>query len=419
MRSHAGRHRRSDGPALLLSDEARRSESDYAQTVSWIDPRRDLVPACALAAVGVASLLIIGHDGPAGNDRAPDALGYALVVISALALVARRRHPLAVLAVSMGAALVVGLLGYATGGLPAIAPLFAVGSAAYHTSRRTTIVIVAGGSLLLAALYLAFPPEDAGRGVVGEMILPNFFVLWLVAAAGDVLREQRAYAGLLEQRTEELAQLRKVEKREAIVAERTRIARDMHDIVGHALAAIALQARAGRRRLARGAVDGADVALGEIDAVAGQALADTRRAVGLLRSGDSTATPTQPALQDLDELVEALRTADVQIDFRRQPTGATLSETVEATAYRIVQESLSNVVKHAYPAHATVTVRQDADSLVIDVRDAGTARDPAQRTGHGLRGMHERAAAVGGTLDAGPAPGGGWQVVAHLPHGRA
>jgi signal transduction histidine kinase len=340
-------------------------------------------------------------------------------VAAALVLIARRHHPVAVAVASMGATVLAGVLDYPTGGLPSIAPLLALGSAAYYTSRRVTLALVAAVSVLLSA-RLAFPLPDGWRGAIVDDVVPDFLVVWLSALAGDVLRAQHAYARTLEQRTEELARLRSAEKRDAIVAERTRIARDMHDIVGHALAAIALQARAGRRRLAQGATDRADVALGEIDTLAGQALSDTRRAVGLLRSADAGVPPArQPVLSDLDELVAALRTADIQIDVRHEGPTTALPAPVQAAAYRVVQESLSNVVKHAEPAHATVTLRQDGEALVVDIRDDGTARERVHRPGHGLRGMRERVEAVGGSLDAGPAAGGGWQVRARLPQATA
>jgi signal transduction histidine kinase len=370
----------------------------------------DLAPGVGLAVVGAASLLAGGGDE---SDRGPDALGYALVVAAALALIGRRHRPVAVFAVSMGATATAGILGYATGGTPSIAPLLALGSAAYYTSRRTTIALAAAASLLLAVLHITL---DDSRGAIVDEVVPDFLVVWLAALAGDFLRGQHAYARTLEQRTEELAQLRGAEKRDAIVAERARIARDMHDIVGHALAAIALQARAGRRRLTHGAIDRADVALGEIDTLAGQALADTRRAVGLLRSADAGVPATrQPTLSDLDELIVALRTADIQIDVDRDGPTTVLPAPVQAVAYRVVQEALSNVVKHAQPAHATVTLRQDGEGLVIDVRDDGAARDRPHRPGHGLRGMRERVEAIGGTLHAGPAAGAGWHVRARLP----
>jgi signal transduction histidine kinase len=318
----------------------------------------------------------------------------------------------------MGATVVASMLGYATGGIPSIAPLLALGSAAYYTGRRTTVVLAAAASLGLLALYLA--SDGGGGAIVDEATPPDFLVIWLAALAGDVLRGQHAYARTLEQRTEELARLRGAEKRDAIVAERARIARDMHDIVGHALAAIALQARAGHRRLAQGAVDRADVALREIDTLAGQALSDTRRAVGLLRSADAGVAPAgQPALDELDELVAALRTDDIQIDVHHEGPAVALPAPVQAAAYRIVQEGLSNVVKHAQPAHATVTLRQDDEGLLVDIRDDGAPRDRVHRPGHGLRGMRERVEAVGGTLHAGPAAGGGWHVRARLPQAPA
>jgi len=373
--------------------------------------RADAAAGIALALAGVAWLSAVDAR-EVGAGRAPDALGYALVVVAALSLVARRGAPIVVFAVSMGATEVASMAGYAVGNIPSIAPLVALGSAAYLTSRRAAIALVAAASALLAARYAT----AGGDGSVAAGIVPDVLVVWLAALAGDVLREQHAHARTLRQRTEELARLRSAERREAIVGERARIARDMHDIVGHALAAIALQARAGRRRLARGGVDGADDALREIDAVAGQALADTRRAVGLLRSTEHGGPPTRtPVLSDLDELVMALRTADLQIEVERDTSATTLPAAVQAVAYRVVQESLSNVVKHAQPARATVTVRQGDGTLAIDVRDDGAATPRPSRPGHGLQGMRERVEAAGGTLQAGPATGGGWHVHAVLP----
>jgi len=400
-------------------DDDRGRGGDYAARVARLFPRGDAALACGLALLGAVSLLVLGG-GEAGGDRAPDALGYVLVVTAALVLSARRRQPVVVCVVSLSAAFAAGVLGYAIGGLPAIAPLLALGSAAYHTSRPTAIALVACASVGFAAIYVAFPPADGGAAALAVQIIPNVFLLFLAGLAGDVLREQHVYARKLEQRTLELARLRAAETRDAILEERTRIARDMHDIVGHALAAIALQARAGRRRLANGATDGADVAFAEIDTVAGHALADTRRAVGLLRAGDASAPPApRPALGALDELVAALRTADVQIELRREGTPRAMPEPVEAAAYRIVQESLSNVIKHAHPARVTVRLSHDDESLVVDVRDDGVRRNRAHRPGHGLRGMRERVEALGGTLHAGPAADGGWQVHARLPQASA
>ena len=387
----------------------------YAAGVSRLISRGDVALAVALAVLGAAWLLVIGDDGPTGNDRAPDVWGYLLVVAGGLVLVVRRVFPVAVAIASSCAIFGAGMLGYASGALPSVVPLLALGSATYHTNRRTSLALVFGGSVLFAAAYAAFPPPD-GDGPIAVQIIPNLVMLLLAGLAGDVLRQQQAYARKLEAHSQELARHRATEKRDAIVQERSRIAREMHDIVGHALAAIALQARAGRRRLAHGSTDRADVALAEIDTVAGQALADTRRAVGLLRTDDGEASPAgRPGLMELDELVAALRTADVRIELHRERTPPTLPPPVQAAAYRIVQESLSNVVKHAHPAHATVVVRQNDGALIVDVRDDGTEHDRAYRPGHGLRGMRERVEALGGTLDAGPVPTGGWRVLARLP----
>ncbi len=219
-----------------------------------------------------------------------------------------------------------------------------------------------------------------------------------------------------------------------------RIARELHDIVGHALAAVTLQARAGERLAARDAV-AARAAFEQIEEVASRALGETREAVGVLRSGDERAElRPQPTLDDLPELVRAVTTPEVRVTLRREPgVGAALAPAVQASAYRIVQESLANVVKHAGPAAAVVTVAAAAGGgLRVEVRDDGRGAPPARdggasargdrdgdgaaraggAGGSGIGGMRARADQLGGSFAAGPAPGGGWLVAAELPGAR-
>ena len=141
--------------------------------------------------------------------------------------------------------------------------------------------------------------------------------------------------------------------------------------------------------------------------------------MGLLRSAEADGPDDpDPSHDELDALVSGLRTADVRIDVRREGVSAAMPTPVQAAAYRIVQESLSNVVKHAHPAHTTVTLRQEPEALVVDVRDDGAGPGRAQGPGHDLRGMRERVEELGDTLVAGPGADGGWQITARLP-GRA
>jgi signal transduction histidine kinase len=185
---------------------------------------------------------------------------------------------------------------------------------------------------------------------------------------------------------------------------RVRLARDVHDIVGHYLAGIALQARAGLRRVGSDPARATD-ALTEIDHLASDALAETRQAVGIIRSADAL-SDLRPAagIADIEELIARVRTPGVRIELRRDQPGRSLPASLQTAAYRIVQEALNNVIKHAGPATAQVTIEQQPDALTVTVRDDGkaTANARPDEQGNGLLGMRERAEQVGGTLQAGP-----------------
>jgi signal transduction histidine kinase len=251
------------------------------------------------------------------------------------------------------------------------------------------------------------------RGDTGEsvQVASGVIIAVLATIVGDVLRS-------LHQRNAELEALRAVEAREAVAQDRVRIARDVHDVVGHALAGIALQARAGRRLVDRDSERTAD-ALREIDELATRALGETREAIGRIRvPGQPAELRPQPRLEDLDDLVSRLdEDGDLEVRLSRSGDIAGVADVVQASAYRIVQEALSNVVKHARPARAVVEVVAHDGAVEIEVLDDGRRAPADDGRGHGVRGMRERAAQHGGTLEAGPRgnAGGGWRVHARLP----
>ncbi|HST38692.1 MAG TPA: histidine kinase [Conexibacter sp.] len=336
----------------------------------------------------------------------------------------RRDRPLTVLLVVAAAALAAGLLGFSTGAA-AFALVLALVSAAYYRGRTTAIVAAAIGSATLLVMLVAFTPEGT---VSSENVAFNVAVVVLALITGDVLRGHREALAELAERNRRLEQLRDVEKREAVTQDRMRIARELHDIVGHALAAVTLQARAGQRLVARDPA-AATATFEQIEEVASRALGETRTAVGAMRSGSERAElQPQPTLDDLPELVRAVSTPDVRVTLRSEPAGA-VAPAVQASAYRIVQESLANVVKHAGPAAAVVTVAAAADgALRVEVRDdgrgAGAPAAPGAEAargdgsavgGSGLGGMRARADQLGGSFSAGPVEGGGWLVSALLP----
>jgi signal transduction histidine kinase len=225
------------------------------------------------------------------------------------------------------------------------------------------------------------------------------------------------YAERWRSRAEEIERLRDADQQRAVAQERVRLARDVHDIVGHYLAGIALQARAGLRRVRTDPARAAQ-ALTEIDQLAGNALAETRQAVGIIRSEDASADlRPAPGIGDVEDLIARVRTPEVRVELHCDRSTSALPATLQTAAYRIVQEALNNVIKHASPATAQVTIKRQTDALTVTVLDDGsTAPNPAPNgSGNGLRGMRERAEQAGGILEAGPDKRGGWRVQARFP----
>jgi signal transduction histidine kinase len=380
--------------------------------------RVDSALAALLATAGITGLLTEPLVPATGVTRPADTGGIVLVLLMTLPLALRRRYPIAVVAVTTAAVLVAGSLGYGTG-LASLGILLAVATAAYCTDRTVTIrmgVVIA--ALLVLTLLLTIPSEAR---LSLSFIVGNFAALGLALLTGDLLREARETSALLARRNAELGELRDAEAREAVAQDRVRIAREVHDTVGHALAGIALQARAAERRLERDPPAAAE-ALAQIDELASSALHEARHALGLIRGeGEGAVLAPQPTLDQLPDLVGALHADEVRVELHADGIDAArVPAVVQAAAYRIVQESLSNVVKHAArPATAVVSVRLDGDALAIEVRDDGAAANGTgaggPSAGHGLRGMRERAKLCDGTLQAGPAHEGGWVVTARLP----
>jgi len=232
-----------------------------------------------------------------------------------------------------------------------------------------------------------------------------------VDSIGSRLRTQRALAAQAERTEVERA-------RRAVLEERTRIARELHDVVAHHMSLIAVRAETAPYRLSD-LPESARAEFGSLSAVAREALADMRRLLGVLRHDQPAGLAPQPRLSDLPALVDAARRAGVSVELSVPPALDQMPSGIGVCAYRIVQESLSNASQHA--PGATVTVSVDHDSGAVQLRVANGPGDPADPSGnergpgHGLTGMRERVALLGGSLSAGPAPGGGFVVSAVLP----
>jgi signal transduction histidine kinase len=380
--------------------------------VRWGSLRPITVDATLAGAFFVGALVSAfgeGIDPSGGPIRRLDTLGGLLIAGMTLPLVARRLLPRAVAVVTVGCTVAGVVVGYPVGIGP-IAALFALWSMAYTTSRRDTLVVgTAAGVALLAGFVAAPGPVGATNPA------SNLLAVAATLLVGDLLRARRDQNALLAERNRELEALRETETRAAILEERMRIAREVHDVVGHSLVAITLQARAGLRRLSR-SPGRAGEALQEIEIVASRALEETRTAVATIRGGtDVSALRPQPTLADLSDLIESMRDADLDVHLAVDPAAQELASHLQSAAYRIVQESLSNAAKHARPAHTDIQIAHAGDALTVEVTDDGTKSTPTVGEGSGLRGMRERAEQLGGTLEAGPAPVRGWRVRARLP----
>jgi signal transduction histidine kinase len=357
------------------------------------DPRSvTLDIAVALLATGVELGLLFE------GSRGVSPLAILLTVLAGATLVARRRAPLAVLAATIAAELAVVAVGDYPGGAPILLALYT--TAEIHDWR------VSLAALVPTVLVLA----------IGEMVSPPPTVaIW---AIGAYAHTRRRYTLALEQRADDLEREREQLARIAVHEERASIARELHDIVAHSVSVMLIGVR-GARDVLRTAPDVADDTLGRVETSGEQSLAELRRILALLREAEHGAeSRPQPSLARLDELVSGYRDAGLPVTLevtgQRQP----LPAGIELSAYRIVQEALTNVLKHSHPTRVTVTLSYQGSRLDIDVVDDGTTNGPEPDTAaHGLLGMRERVALLGGELETGRRAGGGFRVAARLPVG--
>jgi signal transduction histidine kinase len=270
--------------------------------------------------------------------------------------------------------------------------------------RRRSVAGLVLGLGLLTGIFLL----EAESTFVGDLVFVGGILVsaWVLAA---VLRDRSDRADRLVVERDERA-------REAVVQERARIARELHDVVAHAVSVIAVQSGSLRRRLRHERPEDAEE-LRVIEETARQALGEMRRMLGLLRTDDDgLALAPQPGLDQVDRLVEQVRDTGLAVEVAVEGEPRQLPPGVDLAAYRIVQEALTNVLKHAGPARARVALRYGERELGLEITDEGSGTSAnGDGGGHGLVGMRERAALYGGSVDARPAPAGGFRVRARLP----
>lgn len=271
--------------------------------------------------------------------------------------------------------------------------------------RRRSLLVGAAASALVVSIVVVVSDSVAANAAI------RLGVIIVALVVGDTVRSRRELREARDERDRRIAQEREQESLRRLADERLRVARELHDTVAHALVAINVSAGVAAH------LRGNDEVLTEIMAVSAQALEDLRSTLGLLRETDEPA-PKAPTLDlaSLAQLVDRVNAAGVQTDTEVDLNGHVLPLAVGQAGYRIVQEALTNVMRHAPASHARVVLCVDRDALLIDVTNDGVFGSVARDTGgHGLRGMTERAAALGGQLSAGPTEADGWHVHARLP----
>ncbi|MFD5950751.1 sensor histidine kinase [Streptomyces collinus] len=345
--------------------------------------------------------------------RTPDPLSLLLMTLGAAALVFRRRAPMTVLALTGALSVIESVTGdpRAPVAMSAVIALYTVAST---TDRPTTwrvgllTMTVLTGAAMAAGPLPWYAQENLGI----------FAWTGIGATAGDAVRSRRAFVQAIRERAEKAERTREEEARRRVAEERLRIARDLHDVVAHHIALVNVQAGVAAHVMDK-RPDQAKEALAHVREASRSALNELRATVGLLRQSGDPEAPTEPApgLDRLDELTGSFRSAGLHIEVARADQGSSLPAAVDLAAYRIIQEALTNVQKHAGPrAKAEVSVVRVGPNVEITVLDDGSGEHETQDGGgHGLLGMRERVTALRGTLTTGPRYGGGFRVHAILP----
>jgi signal transduction histidine kinase len=372
-----------------------------------------------VAALLLAVLLVASAQSPRRvplHQGVPVGVGIALACVAAAGVALRRWRPLTSLAVTLAAQAVTVFLGFS------VDPMIAVALVLYIVGLVEPPRIAAGALIAVGVTLgvLVFITPQAAPGVsrvdVNSGRAAGTAVVLLAAwAAGWATRAGRAYTAGLREQAERRAEARVDQARRAIAEERLGIARELHDVVAHSMSVVAVQAGVGGYVIDSNPAEAAK-ALTAIETTSRAALREMRQLLGMLRDGVAGEMLSAPGLADLADLAErtGLR-LDVAVRGkpRELPAGADLA------AFRIVQEALTNVVKHAGTDHSRVIITYTDESVAIEVTDDGTGVARAADDGHGLIGMRERVALYGGEFSAGPLPGRGYRVSACLPIGAA
>jgi signal transduction histidine kinase len=362
----------------------------------------------ALLLAGSSVGFVLGGDDVSWGRPQPLAIGLAL--LSTVPVAWRARRPLLAAAIVLAAN---GACSYlAAPHQAAFQPFVALTLVSYSVGSRSDGPLWAPSVLAVAAVPLFVAAVVHGQSA-GNAI-PNY--VWLLAAwtVGRSVRSWRRKSVALELANHELAEQRELQARAAVAVERGRIARELHDVIAHNVSMMVVQAGAAERVL-----EGQQQVRDALDAIAltgRQTVDEMRTVLGVLRAeDDSAARRPQPGLADLQQLVASVREAGLPVRLRIEGEPCRLPQTLDLSAFRIVQEALTNALKHAGPAEAEVVVSYESGAVRLEVRDTGAGQAHGQGAGHGLVGMRERVAMFGGELEVARVGGGGFAVRARLP----
>jgi signal transduction histidine kinase len=389
----------------------------------------DVVIALLFFLVGLVTILGQGrHGGVLRTVGLHHPHGVALFValcLASLPLPARRHYPLPVLVVVTCALAVVVVIGQNIAATPIVAlPVYTV--AARYERRVSVVALCAVGLIFLIALGIGEVLHYTSTSVMSDQISSDVIVAVAAWFVGDSVRSRRAYVVGLSLQAEERQRRELDLAQRSLAEERLQIARELHDIVAHSLSVIAIQSGVGGHVLDMQPEE-ARKALAAVESTSRSALEELRRVLEVLRrddAGEPSLLPS-PGLADVDRLLDQCRAAGLAVTYQIHGHMPAVSPSLDLSVYRIVQEALTNVTKHAGTAQATVDITFDEDAVVISVTDRGAlhrnghvlAPDQGTKAHHGIIGMRERAAMFGGSVTAGPRPEGGFEVLARLPFG--
>jgi signal transduction histidine kinase len=361
----------------------------------------------------IVMLITVASKKPLPSQQPADAWTYVLSVTMALPFAVHRRFPMAALGVVLASLLVYATQDFAA--YPGINAFVLLCGIALHSDRRRSVVAFLGTAVVMTTAVLTQPAGVVDSSTAISTALATV-VFWLV---GENVRHRRARWEALRERNDSLEREREERARQAVTEERLRIARELHDIVAHAMSVVAVQSGVGHHVIDSNPAE-AKRALAAIETTTRSALTEMRRLLGVLRREEDSGAALAPApgLQDVPTLVRHVADGGLTADLRITGSPARIPPAVDLSAYRIVQEALTNAIKHGGSRADVLLAYTDEEVRVEVINEAASDRNRGQHLpipGHGIIGMQERAAAFGGEFSASPRPGGGFRVWALLP----